>query len=221
MNCVLLEEMSIKNKHLFFRPFYSRTPQVWCKVPGDQSCSQYFIGTFQLRGSCIWDDAAVPVSWKNWIHPSQMLQKTQWSCFTGRLYLCSCCSFDTKRGISPPEAVVVVVGSGLLRSSHETACEETMEVVGSRKKVCVFSSLQRQVLFGCVRGLRGLVWPTGTLKNFCDEFWEKRTLHCENWYFGWSTSFQVPKTSIFPSKDVEIFRHWKLATFNVLKASYQ
>lgn len=65
-------------------------------------------------------------------------------------------------GINPPEAAAwagvagwsALGGSGLLRPSCAAACEETTEVAGGRKEVCICSNLQRQASFVCVQGLR-------------------------------------------------------------------
>lgn len=181
------------SKHLFSRPFfsysripqaYSRTPQVRCQAAGDQSCSWYFIGTFWLRETVAFEMMRqllslgrtgfmlLTCSPQNGDLVSQV-------CFTS-----VCAVLLTQNGHKPTWTccsgwcgwVERAGGSGLLTPPRETACEEPTEVAGSRK---VSAQTDKGKLCLCA-SIMCLVCPTVTLKNFCDEFWEKGTLHDEN-----------------------------------------
>lgn len=151
------------NKYLFFRPFfsYSRIPQVRWQAAGDQSCSWYFVGTFRLRETVAFETMRqfpslgrtgfilLKCSPKNSDLVSQVRcasvcaallmqngHKPTWTCRLGWSGL-----------------VERAGGSGLLRPSCATACEEPAETAGSWKKVCICSNLQKQASFLCVQGL--------------------------------------------------------------------
>ena len=102
-------------------------------------------------------------------------------------------------------------GSGLLRPSCETACEETTEAAGSRKEVCICSNPQRQASFVCVQGLRACF---GLLVHWIYLWWILR----EKDFIWWKLVFWIPGKMLII---FEIFRHWKLAKFYVFKASRQ